>query len=52
MIVGHTKFSPDRFFGTVKLDYNKNNVYTFEHVVKLYQKPKNSNVSTTNNTYN
>jgi hypothetical protein len=36
MIVGHTKFSPNRYFGNVKVDYNKSDLYSFDDVTKLY----------------
>ena len=41
MIAGHTKFSPDRFFGLIKKSYRKTSVST------LYDIEKVVNASTT-----
>jgi hypothetical protein len=35
MLVGHTKFSPDGFFGLIKKRYRRSRVYTYEHLVEV-----------------
>jgi hypothetical protein len=35
MLVGHTKFSPDGFFGLIKKRYRQSRVYTYEHLVEV-----------------
>jgi hypothetical protein len=38
MIVGHTKFAPDGYFGLIKKVYRKSKVYTYNQLVELIQK--------------
>lgn len=35
MLVGHTKFSPDAYFGLLKKKYRRSKVYTFDQVVDV-----------------
>ena len=35
MLVGHTKFSPDGYFGLIKKRYRRARVYTYEHLVEV-----------------
>ncbi len=35
MLVGHTKFSPDGYFGLIKKRYRRSKVYTYDHVVDV-----------------
>lgn len=34
MIVGHTKFSPDGYFGLIRKRYRRSNIYTYEDLVQ------------------
>jgi hypothetical protein len=34
MIVGHTKFSPDGYFGLIRKYYRRSNIYTYEDLVQ------------------
>lgn len=34
MIVGHTKFSPDGYFGLIRKRYRRSNIYTYENLVQ------------------
>ncbi len=34
MLVGHTKFSPDGYFGLIKKRYRHSKVYTYDHLVE------------------
>lgn len=38
MIVGHTKFGPDGYFGLIKRLYRRSNAYTYNQLVELIQK--------------
>lgn len=33
MLVGHTKFSPDGYFGLIKMNYRRSKIYTYDHLV-------------------
>ena len=35
MLVGHTKFSPDGYFGLIKKLYRRSKVYTYDHLVDV-----------------
>ena len=35
MLVGHTKFSPDGYFGLIKKRYRRSKVYTYDHLVNV-----------------
>ncbi len=35
MLVGHTKFSPDGYFGLIKKRYRRSKVYSFDHLVDV-----------------
>lgn len=35
MLVGHTKFSPDAYFGLIKKRYRRSKVYTYDHLVDV-----------------
>jgi hypothetical protein len=35
MLVGHTKFSPDAYFGLIKKNYRRSKVYTYDHLVDV-----------------
>lgn len=35
MLVGHTKFSPDAYFGLIKKSYRRSKVYTYDHLVDV-----------------
>jgi len=35
MLVGHTKFSPDGYFGLIKKRYRRSKVYTYDHLVDV-----------------
>lgn len=35
MLVGHTKFSPDGYFGLIKKRYRQSKVYTYEHLIDV-----------------
>lgn len=37
LIVGHTKFSPDGYFGLIKQHYRKSQVYTFEQLANIVE---------------
>lgn len=37
LVVGHTKFSPDGFFGLIKRFYRRSQVYTYDHLVKTIE---------------
>jgi len=37
LLVGHTKFSPDGFFGLIKQHYRRAQVYTYEHLVNIVE---------------
>jgi len=37
LIVGHTKFSPDGYFGLIKRHYRRSQVYTFEQLTSLVE---------------
>ena len=37
MIVGHTKFAPDGYFGLIKKQYRRSNVYTYEQLVDVIE---------------
>lgn len=41
MLVGHTKFSPDGFFGLIKKRYRRSRVYTYEHLVEVINSSTN-----------
>lgn len=34
MIVGHTKFAPDGYFGLIRMRYRRSNIYTFEDLIQ------------------
>ncbi len=34
MIVGHTKFAPDGYFGLIRKSYRRSNIYTYEDLVR------------------
>jgi len=38
MIVGHTKFAPDGYFGLIKYLYRRSNVYTYDQLVDIIEK--------------
>jgi len=35
MLVGHTKFAPDGYFGLIKKKYRRSKVYTYDHLVEI-----------------
>ena len=35
LIVGHTKFSPDGYFGLIKRDYRRSQIYTYEQLATI-----------------
>ena len=35
MLVGHTKFSPDGYFGLIKKRYRRSKIYTYDHLVDV-----------------
>ncbi len=35
MLVGHTKFSPDAYFGLIKKKYRRSKAYTYDHLVDV-----------------
>lgn len=35
MLVGHTKFSPDAYFGLIKMRYRRSKVYTYDHLLDV-----------------
>ena len=37
MLVGHTKFAPDRFFGLIKRKYRRTPVYSINDMVKVVE---------------
>jgi len=37
LIVGHTKFSPDGYFGLIKRHYRRSQVYTYEQLVNIVE---------------
>ncbi len=37
LIAGHTKFSPDGYFGLVKRHYRRSQVYTYEHLADIVE---------------
>ncbi len=37
MLVGHTKFSPDGYFGLIKKRYRRSKVYTYDHLVDVIE---------------
>ena len=45
MLVGHTKFSPDGYFGLIKKKYRRSKVYTYDHLVDVIN-------TSTNDKYN
>jgi len=49
MLVGHTKFSPDAYFGLIKKKYRRSKVYTYDHLVDVIDSSTtgNFNVSQT-----
>ena len=47
MVVGHTKFAPDGYFGLIKKKYRRSNVYTYDqmaNVIETSTANSNSNV--------
>lgn len=38
MIVGHTKFAPDGYFGLIKKRYRRSNVYTYEQLANVIER--------------
>lgn len=38
MLVGHTKFAPDGYFGLIKYRYRRSNVYTYDQLADLIDK--------------
>ena len=46
MLAGHTKFSPDRHFGTIKKLKKEIDCLTFEDIYKSYEKIRNSKIVT------
>jgi hypothetical protein len=38
MLVGHTKFAPDGYFGLIRKRYRRSNVYTFEDLEQVVEK--------------
>ena len=38
MVVGHTKFAPDGYFGLIKYRYRRSNVYTYDQLADLIEK--------------
>jgi hypothetical protein len=38
LVVGHTKFSPDAYFGLTKQSYRRSKVYTYEQLVSVIEK--------------
>ena len=38
LLVGHTKFAPDGFFGLIKYRYRRSRVYTYEHLVDVIER--------------
>jgi len=49
MIVGHTKFAPDGYFGRIKYRYRRAKVYTYQHMADLINSssPNGQNVCQT-----
>ena len=37
LIVGHTKFSPDGYFGLIRHRYRRSSVYTYEQLIKVVE---------------
>lgn len=37
MVVGHTKFAPDGYFGLIKYRYRRSNVYTYDQLADLIE---------------
>ncbi len=35
LVVGHTKFSPDGYFGLIRQRYRRSQVYTYDHLARL-----------------
>jgi hypothetical protein len=52
MIPGHTKFSPDRHFGTAKKMKNEIDTTSFIEVINVYKKIKGAKIATTSEYYN
>jgi hypothetical protein len=46
-IVGHTKNACDRWFNTLKRNYRRRNIYTFEHLIKAINTHANITVTET-----
>ena len=46
LVVGHTKFSPDGFFGLIRRRYRRSQVYTYEHLAQVIEdsSPKGHNL--------
>jgi len=42
LIVGHTKFSPDGYFGLIKRHYRRSQVYSYEHLADIIEKSSNN----------
>lgn len=38
LVVGHTKFSPDGYFGLIRHRYRRSKVYTYEQLAKVVEK--------------
>lgn len=37
MLVGHTKFAPDGYFGLIKKRYRRSKIYTYDHLVDVIE---------------
>jgi hypothetical protein len=46
MLVGHTKFSPDGYFGLIKKRYRRSKVYTYDHLVDVINSSTNGGFNT------
>ena len=42
LVVGHTKFSPDGYFGLIRKRYRRSNVYTYDNLVETINKSSQS----------
>jgi hypothetical protein len=47
MLVGHTKFSPDAYFGLIKKKYRRSKVYTYDHLVDVIDSSTTGNFNVT-----
>ena len=52
MVAGHTKFSPDRFFGLIKLKLRKSEVDNLDDLVKVVENSTNGGFNQAQTIYN